>query len=149
VLKKELVKHLRTRRPIRRARAKGGREQLRRKISGAISIRERPAEAEDRAVPGHWEGDLLIILGVILLCLAFFFSGSIQLIFGLIAQPVLGVILFLTGAQLALGSCDFSKDKGERFITLATAAFALWNVGLAFVVGVVLHQIARRGWLRL
>jgi IS30 family transposase len=59
VLKKELVKHLRTRRSIRRARAKGGREQLRGKISGAISIRERPAEAEDRAVPGHWEGDLL------------------------------------------------------------------------------------------
>jgi IS30 family transposase len=59
VLKKELVKHLRTRRPIRRARAKGGREQLRGKISGAISIRERPAEAEDRAVPGHWEGGLL------------------------------------------------------------------------------------------
>jgi IS30 family transposase len=59
VLKKELVRHLRTRRPIRHARAKGGREQLRGKISGAISIRERPAEAEDRAVPGHREGDLL------------------------------------------------------------------------------------------
>lgn len=59
VLKKELVKHLRTQRSIRRARAKGGREELRGKISGAISIRERPAEAEDRAVPGHWEGDLL------------------------------------------------------------------------------------------
>jgi IS30 family transposase len=59
VLKKELVKHLRTRRPIRRARAKGGRQELRGKISGAVSIRERPAEAEDRAVPGHWEGDLL------------------------------------------------------------------------------------------
>jgi hypothetical protein len=34
-------------------------------------------------------------------------------------------------------------------MTLATAAFALWNVGLAFVVGILLHQIARRGWLRL
>lgn len=98
---------------------------------------------------GARTGGAPIILGVILLCLAFFFSGSIQTIFGLMAQPVLGVILFLTGAQLALGSCDFSKDKGERFITLATAAFALWNVGLAFVVGILLHQIARRGWLRL
>jgi hypothetical protein len=98
---------------------------------------------------GARTGGAPIILGTIVLCLAFFFSGSIQTIFGLIVQPVLGVILFLTGAQLALGSCDFSKNKGERFITLATAAFALWNVGLAFVIGILLHQINRRGWLRL
>jgi MFS superfamily sulfate permease-like transporter len=98
---------------------------------------------------GARTGGAPIILGTILLCLAFFFSASIQTIFALMAQPVLGVILFLTGAQLALGSCDFSKDKGERFVTLATAAFALWNVGLAFVVGILLHQIARHGWLRL
>ena len=98
---------------------------------------------------GARTGGAPIILGVILLILAFFFAGSIQTIFGLIAQPVLGVILFLTGAQLALGSCDFSKNNVERFITLATTAFALWNVGLAFVVGLLLHQIARRGWFRL
>jgi ABC-type uncharacterized transport system permease subunit len=59
------------------------------------------------------------------------------------------VILFLTGAQLSLGSCDFSKNKGERFITLTTAAFAMWNVGLAFVAGITLAHAARRGWLRL
>jgi hypothetical protein len=98
---------------------------------------------------GARTGGAPIILGTILLFLAFFFSASIQSIFALIAQPILGVIVFLTGAQLALGSCDFSKDKVERFITLATAAFALWNVGLAFVVGILLHQINRRGWLRL
>jgi hypothetical protein len=98
---------------------------------------------------GARTGGAPIILGTILLCLAFFFSASIESIFALIAQPILGVIVFLTGAQLALGSCDFSKDKVERFITLATAAFALWNVGLAFLVGILLHQINRRGWLRL
>jgi MFS superfamily sulfate permease-like transporter len=98
---------------------------------------------------GARSGGAPLILGMVLLCLALFFSASIQTIFGLIARPLLGVILFLTGAQLALGSCDFSKDKGERFITLATAAFALWNVGLAFLVGVLLHQVHRRGWLRL
>ncbi len=81
--------------------------------------------------------------------LALFFSGSVQVIFGLFARPVLGVILFLTGVQLALGSCDFSKNKGERFVTLATAAFAVWNVGLAFVLGLALAQIEKRGWLRL
>jgi hypothetical protein len=98
---------------------------------------------------GARTGGAPIILGSILLLLAFFFSGSIHTVFGLIAQPVLGVIVFITGAQLALGSCDFSKNKAERFITLATAAFALWNVGLAFVVGILLYQIRKLGWLRI
>jgi IS30 family transposase len=58
VLKKELMAHLRTARQMRQAKggtAKSGLGQ----IVDAVSIRERPAEAEDRAVPGHWEGDLL------------------------------------------------------------------------------------------
>ena len=59
VLKKELVQHLRSERLMRRsvhARA-GGKSHG--QIVDAISIRERPAEVEDRAIPGHWEGDLL------------------------------------------------------------------------------------------
>ncbi len=98
---------------------------------------------------GARTGGAPIILGAILLCLALCFSSSIEALFNVFPQAVLGVILFLTGAQLALGSCDFSKNKGERFVTLATAAFAMWNVGLAFVVGMTLAQIAKRGWLRL
>jgi hypothetical protein len=58
-------------------------------------------------------------------------------------------MLFLSGIQLALGSCDFSRDKGERFVTLGTAALAIWNVGVAFVFGIVVLWIVRRGWLRL
>lgn len=56
-LKKELMVHLRTRRQMRQA--KGGTAKNLGQIVDAISIRERPAEAKDRAVPGHWEGDLL------------------------------------------------------------------------------------------
>jgi len=98
---------------------------------------------------GARTGGAPIILGVILLTLAFCFSGSIEAILNVFPKAVLGVILFLTGAQLALGSCDFSKNKGERFITLATAGFAMWNVGLAFLVGLTLTYIAKRGLLRL
>jgi MFS superfamily sulfate permease-like transporter len=98
---------------------------------------------------GARTGGAPIILGILLVSLAFFFSGSVSALFELVAQPALGVILFLTGAQLALGSCDFSKDKGERFITLAVAAFSMWNVGLAFLAGLALAFILRRGWLRL
>ncbi len=59
VLKKELVGHLRTRRVIRRSKQGRTRGQGRGQIVDAVSIRERPAEVEDRAVPGHWEGDLI------------------------------------------------------------------------------------------
>jgi IS30 family transposase len=59
VLKKELVQHLRSKRSIRRSRHARAAGQSRGQIVDAISISERPAEVEDRAVPGHWEGDLL------------------------------------------------------------------------------------------
>ena len=59
VLKKELLGHLRTRRKFRRARPIAGKRRSPGQIIDAVSIRERPAEIEDRAVPGHWEGDLL------------------------------------------------------------------------------------------
>lgn len=59
VLKKELPKHLRSRRIMRRGKTASTSGQTRGQIIDAISIRDRPAEIEDRAVPGHWEGDLL------------------------------------------------------------------------------------------
>jgi IS30 family transposase len=58
-LKRELVGHLRTKRRYRRSRHATYRGQGRGAIVDAVSIRERPAEVEDRAVPGHWEGDLV------------------------------------------------------------------------------------------
>jgi IS30 family transposase len=58
-LKKELMDHLRSKRRMRRSRHATVSGQSRGQIVDALSIRERPAEAEDRAIPGHWEGDLL------------------------------------------------------------------------------------------
>jgi IS30 family transposase len=60
VLAKELQKHLRTRRPTRRNIHNTVTGQWRSQIRDAVSISERPAEVEDRAIPGHWEGDLLL-----------------------------------------------------------------------------------------
>ncbi len=64
VLAKELQKHLRSGRPIRRSIHNTVTGQWRSQIKDAVSISERPAEAEDRAIPGHWEGDLLLGRGV-------------------------------------------------------------------------------------
>ena len=59
VLKKELLRHLRTHRVTRRSRASTRKGQGRGRIVDAMPISARPAEVADRAVPGHWEGDLL------------------------------------------------------------------------------------------
>jgi len=56
-LRKELARHLRTRRTQRLARGRGER---RGPIPDLVEISKRPAEADDRAVPGHWEGDLIL-----------------------------------------------------------------------------------------
>jgi hypothetical protein len=98
---------------------------------------------------GAKTGGAPIILGIVLLLVAFFLSGSVGVILELFPRAVLGVILFLTGAQLALGSCDFSKNKKERFITLVTAALSMWNVGLAFVAGLMLAYLKKRDLLHL
>jgi len=59
VLKKELQSYLRTQRAIRRSRQHSIKHKGLGKMTNAVSIRERPASVEDRAVPGHWEGDLI------------------------------------------------------------------------------------------
>jgi IS30 family transposase len=59
VLKKELIGHLRSKRVMRRSKNASSDGQPRGQIVDGVSIRERPAEIEDRAIPGHWEGDLI------------------------------------------------------------------------------------------
>ncbi len=98
---------------------------------------------------GARTGGAPIILGAILIVIALFFSSSVTIFLRIFPEAILGVVLFLTGAQLALGACDISKDKGERFATVVTAGLAISNVGLAFVVGSLIHVLSRRGWLRL
>jgi IS30 family transposase len=58
-LKKELQQHLRTQRAIRRSKHASMKQDGHGQILNMVSIRERPASVEDRAVPGHWEGDLI------------------------------------------------------------------------------------------
>jgi IS30 family transposase len=58
-LKKELLEHLRRTRGMRRSRSYTQKTAIHGQIVDAVSISQRPASVEDRAVPGHWEGDLV------------------------------------------------------------------------------------------
>jgi MFS superfamily sulfate permease-like transporter len=98
---------------------------------------------------GARTGGSVVILGVILCVIGLLFSDSVVTLLKIFPVPVLGVVLFLTGAQLALGSCDFSKHKDERFATLVTAGCAVWNVGLGFALGWIVLALLRRGWVKL
>lgn len=98
---------------------------------------------------GARTGGASIMLGVLLATVALFLSDSITVLFRMFPVSVLGVILFLAGVQLALGAKDGGADKMEHFVVLTTAAFAVWNVGIAVVFGVLAYHAVRRGWLRL
>ncbi|ABR91163.1 sulfate permease [Janthinobacterium sp. Marseille] len=98
---------------------------------------------------GARTGGAVVILGAVLLVLAFFFSDSVDILFKLFPTAVLGVILFLTGAQLALGSSTFPAERGGRVVVLLTAALCMWNVGVGFIVGIALHHLQQRGRMQM
>lgn len=98
---------------------------------------------------GARTGGAPLILGVLLLIAALFFSDSVLLLLQLLPESILGVVLFITGAQLAIGCGGLGESRGERFVTLATAGFAIWHVGIAFLLGVGSSWLLRRGWLRI
>jgi hypothetical protein len=99
---------------------------------------------------GARTGGAMIILGSIIVLLALFSGDSIHVIFKMFPGPILGVILFVTGAQLALGTCAAKGfGKKENFAMLVTAAFGLWNIGIGFVAGMLLHHALQRGIVKL
>jgi MFS superfamily sulfate permease-like transporter len=97
---------------------------------------------------GARTGGASVMLGAVLLVLALFFADSVGTLFSLFPASVLGVILFLAGAELAIGGRDPGAEKAERFVVLATAAIAILNVGIAVVFGFLAHHASKRGWLK-
>jgi len=98
---------------------------------------------------GAHTGGASIMLGVLLLATGLFLGDSVALLFKLFPPAVLGVILFLAGAQLALGGKDAGHDKADRLVVLTTAAFAIWNVGIAVLFGIFVYHASKRGWVRM
>ncbi len=98
---------------------------------------------------GARTGGALVILGVILLFTGLFLSDSVSLIFQVFPRSILGVILFFAGVELALVVRDVKLRKQNLFVLLITAGTAMWNMGVAYLAGLLLYYGLQRRWLKI
>jgi MFS superfamily sulfate permease-like transporter len=98
---------------------------------------------------GARTGGALVLLGGAMVLLALFFSHAVGLLFGAFPAAMLGVILFFAGAELAITIRDVENKNEDIYVMLVVAGIAMWNMGAAFLAGIVLHQSIRRGWVKL
>ncbi len=98
---------------------------------------------------GARTGGALVILGSIIIVLALLFGNSVDLVFRMFPTAILGVILFFAGVELALSARDIGSKREDFYVMLVTAGVATWNMGAAFVAGVLLHQALKRGVVKL
>jgi MFS superfamily sulfate permease-like transporter len=98
---------------------------------------------------GARTGGALVILGLLLLAAALFYPDSIGTVFRLFPLPVLGVILFFGGMELAASVNGEPYTRTDRTVLVVTAGVALWNMGAAYVTGLVLYHASRHGLVRL
>ena len=98
---------------------------------------------------GARTGGSLVMLGVIVLLTGLFLSDSVSLIFQVFPRAILGVILFFAGVELALVVKDVKLKKENLFVLLITAGTAMWNMGVAYLAGLLLYYGLHRRWIKL
>ncbi len=98
---------------------------------------------------GARTGGALVILGIMILTLGLFFSDSVAMIFKFFPPSILGVILFFTGLELASMIRDIGSKRSDVSIMIVTAGLAMWNMGVAFLAGLVLYYGTEKGILKI
>ena len=98
---------------------------------------------------GARTGGALVILGATLLIGALFYADSGATLFRLFPLPILGVILFFGGLELAASVNGEQFSRADRTVMVATAGIALWNMGAAYIAGLLLYHATRRSLFRL
>jgi MFS superfamily sulfate permease-like transporter len=97
---------------------------------------------------GARTGGALVILGVIVLLTGLFLSDSVALLLQIFPRPILGVILFFAGVELALVVKDIKLKKQNLFVLVVTAGTAMWNMGVAYLAGLILYYGLQRRWFK-
>jgi len=98
---------------------------------------------------GARTGGALVILGVIVLLTGLFLSDSVTLLFRFFPRSVLGVILFFAGVELSLVVKDIKLKKQNLFVLVVTAGTAMWNMGVAYLAGLILYYGLQRRWFKI
>jgi len=98
---------------------------------------------------GARTGGSLVILGGLVLGVGLFFADSVGTLFRLFPPALLGVILMFGGLELAAGVHAERLERADRYVMVFTAGVALWNMGAAYLGGLLLWYGLHRGWLRL
>jgi len=93
---------------------------------------------------GARTGGALVILGVIVLLTGLFLSDSVALLLQVFPRSILGVILFFAGIELALVVKDIKLQRQNLFVLLVTAGTAMWNMGVAYLAGLILYYGLQR-----
>ena len=98
---------------------------------------------------GARTGGALVMLGLIVLLTGLFLSDSVAFLFQVFPRPILGVILFFAGVELAMVVRDIRLRKENLFVLIITAGTAMWNMGVAYLAGLLLYYGLHRRWIKL
>ncbi|MBI4562514.1 MAG: sulfate transporter, partial [Candidatus Rokubacteria bacterium] len=98
---------------------------------------------------GARTGGALVILGAILLAVGLTLGDSVGTLFKLFPPAILGTVLLFGGLELAASVGLQAETLGERYVMALTAGIALWNMGVAYLAGMLLWVALERGWLHL
>jgi MFS superfamily sulfate permease-like transporter len=96
---------------------------------------------------GARTGGALVILGVMVLLTGLFLSDSVAFLFQVFPRSILGIILFFAGLELALVIRDIRLRKENLYVLLLTAGIAMWNMGIAYLAGLLLYYAIKRRWI--
>ncbi len=97
---------------------------------------------------GARTGGALVILGGIILLTGLFLSDSVALLLQFFPRSILGVILFFAGIELALVVRDIKLQRQNLFVLLVTAGTAMWNMGVAYLAGLILYYGLQRRFFK-
>lgn len=98
---------------------------------------------------GARTGGALVILGSLVLFVGLFLADSVATLLQCFPPAILGVVLLFGGLELAAGGRGGADGKEDRYIIYLTAGLAMWNMGVAYLAGLLLAMACERKWVTL